>query len=58
MALILGDTCKVYGVEVSRSGAALFTTEPTEVAQIKRLAGERGISQKDAALEWAAMQEQ
>lgn len=53
MALILGDSCKVYGVEVSKYGAALFTTEPTEVAQIKRLAERKNISQKDAALEWA-----
>ena len=56
MDLILGDSCKVYGVEVSKYGAALFTTEPTEVAQIKRLAERKNISQKDAALEWAEEQ--
>ncbi len=53
LALVLGNTCKVYGVEVSKYGAALFTTEPTEVDQIKRLAREKDISQMDAALEWA-----
>ncbi|GHB87387.1 TraG family conjugative transposon ATPase [Persicitalea jodogahamensis] len=56
LALILGNTCKVYGVEVSKYGAALFTTEPTEVDEIKRLAAEKEISQKDAALEWAESQ--
>ena len=56
LALILGNTCKVYGVEVSKYGAALFTTEPTEVDEIKRLAAEKEISQMDAALEWAESQ--
>ena len=54
MALVLGDVCKVYGVEVSKYGAALFTTEPSEVAEIKRLAKKKDISQLQAALEWAA----
>lgn len=54
MALVLGDVCKVYGVEVSKYGAALFTTEPSEVAEIKRLAKKKEISQLQAALEWAA----
>ncbi len=53
MALVLGDVCKVYGVEVSKYGAAIFTTEPSEVVQIKQLAAKKGISQMQAALEWA-----
>lgn len=56
LALVLGNTCKVYGVEVSKYGAALFTTEPTEVDEIRRLAAEKDISQKDAAMEWAEAQ--
>jgi TraG P-loop domain/Type IV secretory system Conjugative DNA transfer len=53
MAVILGKTCKVYGVEVSREAYALFTTEPSEVDEIKAIAERKQISQKDAAIEWA-----
>lgn len=53
MAVILGKTCKVYGVEVSREAYALFTTEPSEVDEIKSIAERKNISQKDAAIEWA-----
>jgi conjugation system TraG family ATPase len=53
LAVVLGDECKVYGVEVSKYAYALFTTEATEVDQIKRLASQRNISLKEAAIEWA-----
>ncbi|WP_037299729.1 TraG family conjugative transposon ATPase [Runella limosa] len=53
LAIILGDSCKVYGVEVSKYAAALFTTEPTQVAKIKKIADDKRISQKDAAFLFA-----
>jgi conjugation system TraG family ATPase len=53
MAVLLKDQCKVYGIEVSREAYALFTTTAKEVEQIKTIARNKGISQKDAAIEWA-----
>lgn len=52
-AIIIGKQCKIYGIEVSRQAYALFTTEPSEVSQIKRIATDRGLSFKEAALAWA-----
>lgn len=53
MAVVLGEDCKVYGVEVSKYAYALYTTEATEVDQIKAIAREANISQKEAAIIWA-----
>jgi conjugation system TraG family ATPase len=53
MAIVLGDKCKVYGVEVSKYAYSLFTTEATEVDQIKAIAAKRNITQKEAAIEFA-----
>jgi conjugation system TraG family ATPase len=53
MAVVLGDECKVYGVEVSKYAYALFTTEATEVDQIKELAEKKDIPLKEAAIMWA-----
>lgn len=53
LALILGDECTVYGTEVSRVGYALYTTEATEVDQIKEISEQQQISLKEAAIQWA-----
>ena len=38
VALLLGDYCKVYGVEVSKTAYGTFTTERSEVEEIQDLA--------------------
>jgi len=38
LALLIGDYCKVYGVEVSRMAYGTFTTERSEVEEINDLA--------------------
>ncbi|AEI52029.1 TraG family conjugative transposon ATPase [Runella slithyformis] len=38
LALLLGDYCKVYGVEVSKTAYGTFTTERREVEEIQDLA--------------------
>ncbi len=53
MAIVLGDLCKVYGVEVSKYAYALFTTEASEVDQIKAIAKANNLSQKEAAIAFA-----
>ena len=53
LAIILGKHCKVYGTEVSRYAYSLFTTEATEVDEIKAIAKNQNISQYEAAMIWA-----
>lgn len=53
LAVILGDECTVYGTEVSRASYGLYTTEATEVDQIKSISEKYNISLKEAAIEWA-----
>lgn len=53
LAIILGKHCKVYGTEVSKHAYSLFTTEPTEVDEIRRLSAEKEISLYEASIMWA-----
>lgn len=53
LAIILGKYCKVYGTEVSKYGYALFTTEPSEVDQIRNIARDRALNMHEAAIQWA-----
>lgn len=53
VAIKLGRECTVYGIEVSKYAYALFTTEATEVDQIRNISKKKSISFKDAAFEWA-----
>lgn len=52
-AIILGKKCKVYGTEVSKYAYSLFTTEATEVDQIKAIAIEQNVDLKEASIIWA-----
>ncbi len=54
MALLLGDYCKVYGVEVSRTAYGTFTTERSEVEAIGQLANQAYQGDTEAAVKaWA-----
>lgn len=54
MALLLGDYCKVYGVEVSRTAYGTFTTERSEVEAINDLAEQHyGHELEPAVKAWA-----
>lgn len=53
LAVILGKHCKVYGTEVSKHAYSLFTTEPTEVDEIRALSEERNVSLYEASILWA-----
>ncbi|NID13664.1 TraG family conjugative transposon ATPase [Fibrivirga algicola] len=54
LALLLGDYCKVYGLEVSRTAYGTFTTERSEVEQINELAKESyGNDLESAVKGWA-----
>ncbi len=55
LAIILGKSCKIYGTEVSRYGYALFTTEPGEVDEIKKISKSENVSMYEASLKWADM---
>lgn len=52
LAIILGKQAKVYGTEVSKYAYSLFTTEATEVDQIKALSEENNITLYEAAILW------
>ncbi|PWJ53415.1 conjugation system TraG family ATPase [Dyadobacter jejuensis] len=53
LAVILGKHCKVYGTEVSRYAYSLFTTEATEVDEIKAISENNNISLYEASMQWA-----
>ncbi|MBO0931861.1 TraG family conjugative transposon ATPase [Fibrella aquatilis] len=54
MALLLGDYCKVYGVEVSSTAYGTFTTERSEVEAINDLASQHYGNDLEAAVKgWA-----
>jgi conjugation system TraG family ATPase len=54
MALLLGDYCKVYGVEVSKTAYATFTTERREVEEIQDLAQDKYNGNLESAVKaWA-----
>lgn len=53
LALKLGQETKIYGNELSKTAYATFTTEATEVDQMKKIAKEKNISELEAAYEWA-----
>ncbi|MGM9512462.1 TraG family conjugative transposon ATPase [Larkinella sp. GY13] len=53
LAIILGRYCKVYGTEVSKYAYSLFTTEATEVDEIKAISVEKNVSLYEASILWA-----
>ena len=54
LALLLGDYCKVYGVEVSGTAYGTFTTERSEVEAINDLASQHYDNDHEAAVKgWA-----
>ena len=54
LALLLGDYCKVYGVEVSPTAYGTFTTERSEVEEINDLAGQQYGNDMELAVKgWA-----
>lgn len=54
LALLLGDYCKVYGVEVSRTAYGTFTTERQEVEAINNLAEAHYGNELESAVKgWA-----
>ncbi len=54
LALLLGDYCKVYGVEVSPTAYGTFTTERSEVEAISELARQQYSDDLEAAVKgWA-----
>ena len=54
MALLIGDYTKVYGVEMSKTAYATFTTEKREVEQITDLALHRYRGNTEAGIKaWA-----
>lgn len=53
LAIILGKQCKIYGTEVSKYGYALFTTEASEVDEIKQISKSKNLNMYEASLVWA-----
>lgn len=54
VAVLLGEECKVYGIEVSKFGYSLFTTEGTETETIKTIAADNNMSLLEASMEYAS----
>ena len=50
MAVMLGDLCKVYGIEVSRRAYGTYTTERTDVDEIQLLADHRYAGDMELAV--------